>query len=238
MINCLIVDDEPLAREVIRMHISKLQGWNIAGECINAMEAYEALINHNIQVMFLDVQMPRILGTDFLRSLKNPPKIIFTTAHPAYAVEGFELNATDYLLKPVTFDRFKQAITKVEQQLNHTSTSVPIEQSSPIAQPKEDYIFIKQDGRMVKVSFADILFLEAKRDFTMIQLKEKKLLAGFHLKMLEDMLPAALFMRVHRSYIVKLSAIDALYGNTVELQGFQIPVSTSSREALSAALRI
>jgi len=238
MINCLIVDAEPLAREVIRMHISKLQGWNIAGECINAMEAYEALINHNIQVMFLDVQMPRILGTDFLRSLKNPPKIIFTTAHPAYAVEGFELNATDYLLKPVTFDRFKQAITKVEQQLNHTSTSVPIEQSSPIAQPKEDYIFIKQDGRMVKVSFADILFLEAKRDFTMIQLKEKKLLAGFHLKMLEDMLPAALFMRVHRSYIVKLSAIDALYGNTVELQGFQIPVSTSSREALSAALRI
>lgn len=238
MINCLIVDDEPLAREVIRMHISKLQGWNIAGECINAMEAYEALINHNVQVMFLDVQMPRILGTDFLRSLKNPPKIIFTTAHPAYAVEGFELNATDYLLKPVTFDRFKQAITKVEQQLNHTSTVVPVEQSSPIAQPKEDYIFIKQDGKMVKVSFADILFLEAKRDFTMIQLKEKKLLAGFHLKMLEDMLPAALFMRVHRSYIVKLSAIDALYGNTIELQGFQIPVSTSSREALSAALRI
>lgn len=238
MINCLIVDDEPLAREIIRMHISKLQGWNIAGECINAMEAYEALINHNIQVMFLDVQMPRILGTDFLRSLKNPPKIIFTTAHPAYAVEGFELNATDYLLKPVTFDRFKQAIAKVEQQFNQPSAKVISEQSSTTTQPKEDYIFIKQDGKMIKVMFADILFLEAKRDFTMIQLKEKKLLAGFHLKMLEDMLPSSLFMRVHRSYIVRLSAIDTLYGNTVELNGFQIPVSTSSREMLGKALGI
>lgn len=238
MINCLIVDDEPLAREIIRMHISKLQGWNIAGECINAMEAYEALINHNIQVMFLDVQMPRILGTDFLRSLKNPPKIIFTTAHPAYAVEGFELNATDYLLKPVTFDRFKQAIAKVEQQFNQSSATVIPEQSSTITPPKENYIFIKQDGKMIKVMFADILFLEAKRDFTMIQLKEKKLLAGFHLKMLEDMLPSSLFMRVHRSYIVRLGAIDTLYGNTVELNGFQIPVSTSSRDALSAALGI
>jgi len=238
MINCLIVDDEPLAREIIRMHILKLQGWNIAGECINAMEAYEALINHNIQVMFLDVQMPRVLGTDFLRSLKNPPKIIFTTAHPAYAVEGFELNATDYLLKPVTFDRFKQAIAKVEQQFNQPSSTAIPEQSSITTQPKEDYIFIKQDGKMIKVMFADILFLEAKRDFTMIQLKEKKLLAGFHLKMLEDMLPSSLFMRVHRSYIVRLSAIDTLYGNTVELNGFQIPVSTSSREALGKALGI
>ena len=237
MINCLIVDDEPLAREIIRMHISRLQGWNIAGECINAMEAYEALINHNIQVVFLDVQMPRVLGTDFLRSLKNPPKIIFTTAHPGYAVEGFELNATDYLLKPVTFERFKQAIAKVEQQFNQPSSAGVTE---PIAnvQPKEDYIFIKQDGKMVKVLFADILFLEARRDFTMIQLKEKKILAGFHLKMLEDMLPSSLFMRVHRSYIVRLSAIDALYGNTVEISSFQIPVSTSSREALGAALGI
>lgn len=238
MINCLIVDDEPLAREIIRMHISKLQGWTIAGECINAMEAYEALIHHNIQVMFLDVQMPRVLGTDFLRSLKNPPKIIFTTAHPAYAVEGFELNAADYLLKPVTFDRFKQAIAKVEQQLSQPSATITAEQLSVTTQPKEDYIFIKQDGKMIKVMFADILFLEAKRDFTMIQLKEKKLLAGFHLKMLEDMLPSSLFMRIHRSYIVRLSAIDTLYGNTVELNGFQIPVSTSSREALSAALGI
>ena len=238
MINCLIVDDEPLAREVIRLHISKLPGWSIVQECISAMEAYEALINHDIQVIFLDIQMPRIQGTDFLRSLKNPPKIIFTTAHPAYAVEGFELNAVDYLLKPITFDRFKQAIIKVEQQLNQGLAVTSPEPHSLAPARQEDFIFIKQDNRLVKVSFADILFLEAKRDFTQIHLKDKKLLAGFHLKMLEDMLPSSLFMRVHRSYIVRLSAIEALSGNIIEMKGFRVPVSNANREALAQALKI
>ncbi|MEO6001019.1 MAG: LytTR family DNA-binding domain-containing protein [Chitinophagaceae bacterium] len=238
MINCLIVDDEPLAREVIRLHISKLAGWNILQECVSAMEAYEALINHNIQVIFLDIQMPRIQGTDFLRSLKNPPKIIFTSAHPGYAVEGFELNAIDYLLKPITFDRFNQAIAKVEQQLKPGLTVTPSSSHQSRPDRQEDFIFIKQDTRLVKVSFADILFLEARRDFTQIHLKDKKLLAGFHLKMLEDMLPSSLFMRVHRSYIVRLSAIEALSGNIIEMKGFQIPVSSANREVLAQALKI
>lgn len=163
MINCIIVDDEPLAREIIRMHISKLPGWNILQECISAIEAYEALIKHNIQVIFLDIQMPRIQGTDFLRSLKNPPKIIFTTAHPGYAVEGFELNAVDYLLKPVTFERFKQASEKVEQLLQPGVINIIHEPKQSLPQPQEDHIFIKQDNRLVKISFADILFLEAKK---------------------------------------------------------------------------
>ncbi len=239
MINCIIVDDEPLAREIIRMHLSKLSGWNIIQECINAMEAYEALINNNVQVIFIDIQMPRIQGVDFLRSLKNPPKIIFTTAHSSYAVEGFELNAIDYLLKPITFDRFKQAITKVEQQISQSTSAVSEVPGVAMLPPlHEDFIFIKQDNRLVKVSFADILFLEARRDFTQIQLKDKKILAGFHLKMLEDMLPSSLFMRVHRSYIVKLNAIEVLVGNMIEMKGFQIPVSSSNRSALALVLRL
>ncbi len=239
MIDCIIVDDEPLARDIIRMHLSQLPGWNIVQECINAMEAYEALINHNIQVIFLDIQMPRIQGMDFLRSLKKPPEIIFTTAHATYAVEGFELNAIDYLLKPITFDRFKQAITKVEQQLAQNTSVISNVPAINILPPAhEDFIFIKQDSRLVKVSFADILFLEARRDFTQIQLKDKKMLAGFHLKMLEDMLPSSLFMRVHRSYIVKLSAIEVVTGNIIEIMGFRIPVSSSNRNALAVALRI
>lgn len=238
MINCIIVDDEPLAREVIRMHLSAFPGWNIQQECINAMEAYEALIKHTVQVIFLDVQMPRIYGTDFLRSLKNPPAIIFTTAHPSYAVTGFELNAIDYLLKPVTVDRFKQAIIKVEQHLNQGATAGNAEAVQAMASCQDDFIFIKQDSRLVKVSFGDILFLEAKRDFTWIQLREKKLLAGFHLKMLEDMLPSSIFMRVHRSYIVRLHAIEALSHNILEIKGFKIPVSSANRGALTLALKI
>jgi DNA-binding LytR/AlgR family response regulator len=183
--------------------------------------------------------MPRIQGMDFLRSLKNPPKIVFTTAYSQYAVEGFDLNVADYLLKPVTYDRFIQAIAKVEQQLNQAGSGLAIlpAQAAP-AIAHEDFIFIKQDSRLVKLSFADILFLEARRDFTQIQLKDKKMLAGFHLKMLEDMLPSVLFMRVHRSYIVKLAAIEALNGNTIEMKGFKIPVSSTNRAALALALRI
>lgn len=237
MINCIIVDDEPLAREIIRMHCSKITGLNVVQECINAMEAYEALINYKVQVVFLDIQMPRIKGMDFLRSLKNPPKIIFTTAHALYAVEGFELNVVDYLLKPVTFDRFRQAVTKAEQQLN-LNTPIEVVEVNPLLRAPDDFIFIKQDNRLVKVPFANILYLEARRDCTMIQLNDKKMLAGFHLKMLEDTLPSALFMRVHRSYIVRLSAIEVLTGNIIEMKGFQIPVSSANRNALALALRL
>jgi two-component system LytT family response regulator len=238
MINCIIVDDEPLAREVIKIHLSMLHGWNVLQECISAMEAYEALINHDVHVIFLDVQMPRIQGPDFLRSLKNPPKVIFTTAHSSHAIEGFELDAVDYLLKPVTFERFKQAISKVERLLNKTVSTIPAEKVFPPSAPHEGFIFIRQDTRLVKVSFEEILFVEAKRDFTQIQLKDKKLLAGFHLKMLENMLPATIFMRVHRSFIVRLNAIEALSGNIIEMKAFKIPVSIANRSALATALKI
>jgi DNA-binding LytR/AlgR family response regulator len=238
MINCIIVDDEPLARQMIRMHLSQLSNWCIVQECVHALEAYEALHRHDVQVMFLDIQMPHLKGNDFLRSLRKPPLIVFTTAYADYALEGFELNAVDYLLKPITFDRFRQAVEKVHHQLSLPpgDTAPAITQPAPLL--KEDFIFIKQDNRQVKVSYQDILFLEAKRDFTKIYLRNKTLLAGFHLKMLEDLLPASLFLRVHRSYMVSLPAITAVYGNTVEIEGHQVPVSPGYREALNAALKL
>lgn len=237
MINCLIVDDEPLARDVIRLHLSNVPGWNIVRECMNATEAFEALMSAKVDVMFLDIQMPRILGTDFLRTIKDPPKTVFTTAHAGFAVEGFELSAVDYLLKPITFLRFQEAVRKVEVALgiigNDQGPAVVPEKIS-----EQSFIFVKQDNRQTKINFHDILFLEAKRDFTLIQLKEKKLLAGFNLKMLETMLPSPAFMRIHRSYIVRIEAINSLYGNVVEINNFQVPVSSAHKEALMQILRL
>jgi two-component system, LytTR family, response regulator len=238
MINCIILDDEPLAREMIRMHLSHFPDWNIVGECVNAAQAYTVLLQNDIQVIFLDIRMPHVLGTEFLGSLKAPPLAIFTTAYADYAMAGFDLDAVDYLLKPITFERFAVAIAKLQARLNLPQVElreIPAQTRSPL---KEDFIFIRQDHRLVKVSYNEILFLEAKRDFTKIVLKEKILLAGFHLKILEDMLPAALFMRVHRSYMVSLSAITALHGNTIEVEGRQIPVSANYKEALNKALKI
>jgi len=245
-INCIIVDDEPLAREMIRMHISRYPAWHVAGECINSMEAYAALQGGGIQVMFLDIRMPHIKGNDFLRSLRSPPLVVFTTAHAEYALEGFELNAVDYLLKPLSADRFMQAIAKVEQLLGPGRGLDQGGQASAPGQPsalqapvlKEDYIFIKQGDRLVKVAFDEILFLEANKDLTKLYLKHKILIAGFHLKMLEDMLPASLFLRVHRSYMVSLSAITALSGNMIEIGGHQVPVSANFKEALNKALKL
>lgn len=238
MINCIVLDDEPLAREMIRMHLSHLPHWNIVEECVNAAQAYAALLQNDIQVIFLDIRMPHILGTEFLGSLKAPPLAIFTTAYADHALEGFELDAVDYLLKPISFDRFALAIAKVQARLNLPQVKLretAAQNNSPL---KEDFIFIRQDNRLVKVSYNEILFLEAKRDFTKIVLKGKILLAGFHLKILEDMLPTTLFMRVHRSYMVSLNAITALHGNTIEVEGRQIPVSANYKEALNKALKL
>lgn len=236
----MIVDDEPLAREVLRLHLRRLDGWVVIKECKSAMEAYEFLVHDSVDVIFLDIQMPKILGTDFLRSLKDPPKIVLTTAYSEYAVQGFDLNVVDYLLKPITFERFMQAAEKTRTSLGlaHPVQSGFSEPSSPGTSQQPNYVFIKQESKQVKVLFEDILFLEARRDFTVLQLKDKKLLASLHLKLLEEMLPAADFMRVHRSYVVRLKAVDAVFGNTLEMQGFQVPVSTAHKEAVALALKL
>lgn len=239
MINCIIVDDEPLARDMIRLHLSSFPGWHIVQECMNALEAYEALLENKVQVMFLDIQMPKIKGNDFLRSLKSPPLVVFTTAYADFAVEGFELNVFDYLLKPVTPERFRQCVEKVESFL-FTDRAENIDVQQPAAMPDQtnNYLFIRQDNKLVKVMYDDILFLEARRDFTKIYLKDRSILTGYHLKMMEEMLPASQFLRVHRSYMIAVKAVTAVYGNTVEINSFQVPVGANYKETLHTALKI
>lgn len=230
MINCLIVDDEPLARLVIRSHLAHFPDWYIVAECIRATDAYEALYRHSVQVLFLDIQMPVISGIEFLRSLKQPPFVVFTTAYSHYAVEGFELNGVDYLLKPITFERFSQAINRVHERLQQPLAIQPAIESASTEPAARDYVFIRQENKLVKVLFEDVLFLEAHRDMTKIYLKDGVLFANMHLKILGELFPATQFLRTHRSYIVSLTAVQAIQGNRLDIGPYEVPIGNLFRE--------
>ncbi|MES2330635.1 MAG: response regulator [Bacteroidota bacterium] len=234
-INCMVVDDEPIARDILARHIAQTSGLTLVKNCINASEAYEGLHQHKVDLMFLDIQMPVITGTDFLRSLGNPPLVIFTTAYEQYAVEGFELNSVDYLLKPITYERFFQAIQKVNERISYKSNLdiLQTEQTIPV-----DYVFLKQDTRLVRVNFNQIRYIAAEKDYSSVYLEDKRLFASMHLKLFEDMLPKENFLRIHRSYLVNLSMIRAIKGNLVEIGGDELPIGANYKEAFLKALGI
>lgn len=225
-IKCLIADDEPLARKLIAGHVEKLPDWSIIAQCKNAVEAYEIIVKEKVDVLFLDINMPVISGVDFYRSLKNPPYLVFTTAYPEFAVEGFELEAVDYLVKPITFERFLMAAERIyDKMLPRDRSDEPV--IRPGAIEPADYIFIKHFSKLVKVIFDDILYLEAQKDFVKFVLKSEELLAGMSLKEAEDVLPPFKFLRVHRSFIVSVKAITAMFGNTIEIGKFQVPIGAN-----------
>jgi DNA-binding LytR/AlgR family response regulator len=229
-IRCMIADDEPIARDILKKHIAATPGLVLVKSCINATEAYEGLHEHEVDVIFLDIQMPVISGIEFLRSLRDPPLVVFTTAFHNYAIEGYELNSVDYLLKPITYDRFYRAVEKIRERVAFKSA----QKTKPLA----DYIFIKQDNRLVKVNYDQIRYIEAEKDFSRIFLPDKKLLAGMHLKMFESLLPDDHFMRVHRSYIVNLARINSINGNTIELDKAEIPIGANYKNELVKRLGI
>ena len=228
-LSCLIVEDEPIARSILETYIERLSEIALIKSCRNANEAYEALYEHVVDLIFLDIKMPVITGIEFFRSLPNPPLVIFTTAYSSYAVEGFELNSVDYLMKPITFERFNQAVRRAQERLvSH--------------QPELDpppYIFLRQDTRLVKVNFDEISYVQAERDFCSVYLcGGKRLLAGMHLKILEERLPAKRFMRVHRSYIINLDKITSIKGNVIEFGTTEVPIGNSYRELVFKVLRL
>lgn len=236
MINVLIVDDEPLAQDVLETHISKLPELNIVQKCSNALEANDALRNHDIDLIFLDIQMPQLTGIEFLRTLSNPPLVIFTTAYPNYAVEGFELNAVDYLLKPISLDRFVKATNKASEQLkikkgNTITTTEPTVEAT-------DYIFVKADKKLIKVNYMDIIYIEGLKDYVIIRMENNRIVTLQTMKSLESKLPTHLFKRIHRSYIVGIEKINAVVGNMVEVtekgQPKHLPVGKNYRDELLA----
>ncbi len=228
-LSCYIIDDEPLAIEVIESHISKIDGLEVKATFQNAVKAFQELRNNSVDVLFLDIQMPRLTGIEFLRTLKNPPKVIFTTAYREYALEGFELDVVDYLLKPVSFDRFLKAVNKVFDALqNPVSPSV-----SPESTDEHHFVFVPSDKKNVKVCLEEILYIESKRDYILIKTNNKEVTTYQTITYMEERLPDDQFVRVHRSFIINLRKIESWSNNEIELADTTIPIGrTYKREAL------
>jgi len=218
--NCLIIDDEQLARELIKMYCEKTPGLNVVGLCKNAQEAMAIMNDQKIDVLFLDIQMPDISGVDFVKTLANKPNVIFTTAYQDYAIEGFELNAIDYLLKPIAYDRFLKAIQKIG------SRSFKFEE-------KEETITLRADHKLYRIKCADIKYVEGLREYVTFYTEDRKIVVLESLKKLESTLPNY-FSRVHKSYIVNTKLIDSISGNQVELGTIAIPVGKSYKEEVLA----
>jgi DNA-binding LytR/AlgR family response regulator len=226
--NCIIVDDEPQARKLLHTWLLTVPGCQVIRTCRNPMEAYETLQTGAVDLMFLDIKMPVVSGTDFLRSLKNPPLVVFTTAYDKYALEGYELNIVDYLLKPITLSRLLQAIDKARERIQEK-----VRTASP---PPVDYTFIKQESRLVKVLFSDIRYIEGMQNYIKIHMAGSILVVSSTMKAFEEILPPTGFVRVHRSYVVAINAITAISNNQVELTGLQLPIGISYKEQLRKTL--
>lgn len=234
MINVIIVDDEPLAQDVLETYIEKLPELNLVEKCGNALEANEALKNHKIDLMFLDIQMPQLTGIDFLKTLSHPPLVIFTTAYPNYAIEGFELNALDYLLKPISLERFMKAVNKAMEQLELQGRGGSGAAGEDEEEP--DFIFVKADKKLVKINYADIIYIEGLKDYVIIRMDNSRVITLQTMKSLEEKLPQNIFKRIHRSYIVNVDKIEAVVGNMVEVveknQAKHLPIGKNYRDEL------
>jgi len=228
MLSCITIDDEPIARKGLKEYIHDVEFLQLEGEFDNAMKAMDILAHQKIDLIFLDIQMPKITGLEFLKSLSNPPLVIFTTAYPQYAVDGFELNAVDYLLKPFSFERFWKSVLKAKLIVESNKQLIPTS--------GEDYFFIKSDNRLVKIFFRDILFVEALQNYVAIHTKEKKHITYLTFKSVEEHLPADQFLKIHKSYIISFSKIDSIEGNEVKIGAHSLPISRTSRDEIMEKL--
>jgi two-component system, LytTR family, response regulator len=232
-ISCIIVDDEPMARDVIRRYIEQVPMLRLEAEFGNAIDASIFLHDHAIDMIFLDIQMPQLSGTEFIRTLRKVPKVIFTTAHKQYAYEGFELDAIDYLLKPVRFDRFLKAVNKAlpQKYADETGTINPGEENKPAA----SFIFLRVDRKMVKVLLDDILYIESDKDYVKLFTEKGFIITRQTIASVEAMLSASRFARIHRSYIVSLQKIKSFTSETVEIDNKELPIGKLYRNGFMKA---
>ena len=230
---CLLIDDEPPALEVLRTYIATLPTLEVAGECHHALAAFEFLRQHPVDLLFLDIQMPRLLGTEFLKALPNPPRVIFTTAHRDYAVEGFELGAVDYLLKPYSLERFLRAVHKVlDLEQRHTATT---SRKESLHAADERFLYVRADRKMVKVMVDEIQYIESLKDYVKI-VTSKQVITKQTITALEEMLPEEDFMRIHRSFIVAVKKIDSFSQHAVFMGKTELPVGPLYKQEIMKRL--
>lgn len=230
MYKCLIVDDEELARDLIANHLKQLSEFEVVALCGSAIEARRILQENEIDLIFLDIEMPVLKGTDFFKNLVNKPNVIFTTAHRNYAVEGFDLNAVDYLLKPITFERFFKATEKFLNQ-NQTKPIRAIINSNSIKK-LNDFIFIRKDRKQLKLNLDSILYIESLKDYIKIHLTNDKHTVKYSISSFLDLLDNR-FLRIHRSYIVNVDKITAYTKHDIEIESIEIPIGESYRKTVN-----
>ena len=224
-IRCLIIDDEPLAQRVIERFAENIPFLEIVQKCNSAIEALDFLHNRDVDLIFLDINMPRLSGMDFLKTLKNPPLVIVTTAYAEFAVQGFELDVVDYLMKPFAFDRFYKAIQKAEELIRGRNRQhIEIKEAD---KQDDTFIFVKSSKKTFKVNLDDILYIEALGDYVKIYTTEKMIISYQSLKNIETLLPSGSFPRVHKSFIIALSRIDLIEGNHDKIKDRLIPIGTN-----------
>ena len=226
MIKCIIVEDETLAQDVIKSHLQQMGRWELVGVYRNALEAAEALRTLEVDVMFLDIRLPGMSGLHFLSSLSDPPLVVLTTAYAEYAVESYEFSVIDYLLKPISFDRFSKAVSKIE---DGRLVSLTAREQEKV---HEDHIFIKSNSKFFKVNFSEIVYVEGMKDYLKIHTPEYALVTHQTMNELEKTLPARQFIRVHKSYIVAIAHIRTIYGNSIELGKLTIPIGINYKETV------
>ncbi len=232
-LTCYIIDDEPLAVEVLESHLEKINRIEVEGSFQNAVKAFEALQEKPVDLLFLDIQMPGLTGIKLLQSLKNPPQVIFTTAYREYAVEGFELDVTDYLLKPISFERLLKAINKVFERkrpsrlvLNHSEEK----------KPEGESLYVQVGQKRVKIRLNEILYLESQRDYVKIKTTRKEIIVHQTISYMEEQLPADQFLRIHRSFIIHLNKIESWSSTDIDVPGEQLPIGRTYKNQVIKVL--
>ncbi|ASU35628.1 LytR/AlgR family response regulator transcription factor [Mucilaginibacter xinganensis] len=221
-ITCIITDDEPFARKGLQGYVEKIGFLELKGVCEDALQLSDLLQKQPVDLLFLDIQMPHISGVEFLKALARPPKVIFTTAFENYAIQGFDLDIMDYLLKPISYERFLKAAWKARDYFSS-------KEQAPATVP---YIFLKVNGKLEKINFDEILFIEGMENYVAVQLQNKKLITHSTIKNLLEKLPKGQFIQTHKSYIAAINQVDTIAGNTLHIKQYQVPVSKFLKEVV------
>ncbi|QGY47312.1 response regulator [Maribellus comscasis] len=231
---CLVIDDEPLARDLMRSHIEKLENFEIVEECSDAMKALNALQKHSVDLMFMDIQMPQITGIEFLKTLKHPPKVIITTAYREYALDGFELDVVDYLLKPITFERFLKSVNKYYQVSQEDL--IADQPANATVQNEEAFIYVKENKKVIKIHLNEIMYVEGLSEYVQIYTDSKKIITKTSMTNMEEKLPDSGFIRIHKSYIVSVQKIEAFTSSSIEVPGKELPIGRSYKNSVLEVL--